>query len=138
MKEKSCGVLLYRRGRTGLREYLAVKYVAGHWSFTKGHVEPGESEEETGRREVREETGIKGLRLKKGFCFKARYRFKRGRVPVEKQVVFFLARTSGRVLLTSEHTAYAWLPAAEAAIKLTYASDRQLVESAEAYLAKTA
>lgn len=35
----------------------------GAWLFPKGHTEPGESDEETARREIAEETGLHNLEL---------------------------------------------------------------------------
>jgi len=35
----------------------------GAWLFPKGHAEPGESDEETARREIEEESGLTGLEL---------------------------------------------------------------------------
>ena len=35
----------------------------GHWIFPKGHVEPGESLDETARREAEEEAGVRGTLL---------------------------------------------------------------------------
>ncbi len=35
----------------------------GAWLFPKGHVEPGETDEETARREIEEETGLSDLEL---------------------------------------------------------------------------
>lgn len=35
----------------------------GAWLFPKGHVEPGETDEEAARREIEEETGLSGLEL---------------------------------------------------------------------------
>jgi 8-oxo-dGTP pyrophosphatase MutT (NUDIX family) len=133
-REKSCGVLLYRQ-MDGQRQYLVVKYAAGHWSLTKGHVENGETEQETARREVREETGIKGLRLTKGFRKQLSYSFTRNAEKVEKTVVFFLAKAQRKtVRLSFEHTDSAWLPAAKAVKKLTYPTDRQVVQAAQALL----
>ena len=55
--EKSCGALVFRRASQGL-EVLLLKHRAGHWDFPKGHVEAGESEQETALREVLEESGL--------------------------------------------------------------------------------
>ena len=58
MHEKSCGAIVYRKYH-GNTEILLIKHInSGHWSFPKGHVEEGETEEETAKREIMEETGI--------------------------------------------------------------------------------
>ena len=56
--EKSCGGIVYRKFH-GNTEILLIKHVkSGYWSFPKGHVENGETEEETAKREIKEETGL--------------------------------------------------------------------------------
>ncbi|HEX9892305.1 MAG TPA: NUDIX domain-containing protein [Gemmatimonadales bacterium] len=61
----SAGLLLYRRGASGLEVFLAhpggpfwIRRDAGAWTIPKGMVEPGENELTTARREFEEETGI--------------------------------------------------------------------------------
>lgn len=54
---KSCGVLVYRDGESG-REYLLALQLGDNWSIPKGHMEAGETEEETALRELFEETGL--------------------------------------------------------------------------------
>ena len=39
-------------------EVLLVRYRSGTWAFPKGHVEPGETLEQTAVREVQEESGV--------------------------------------------------------------------------------
>ena len=64
--EKSCGAIVYRKHH-GNTEILLVRHIkSGYWSFPKGHVEEGETEEETARREIKEETGLDVL-LDTGF-----------------------------------------------------------------------
>ena len=56
--EKSAGAVLLRR-KAGQIEYFLLNYPSkkgGHWDFPKGHIEKGETEIETVRREVKEET----------------------------------------------------------------------------------
>lgn len=135
-QEKSCGIVLFREPTTGEREYLIVHYRAGHWSLVKGHVEGGESEEQTARREAREETGLSLLRLRRGFKFRIHYTHSRGNGRVDKQVVFFLARVPGgkRIRLSNEHPQSAWLAFPDAKKRLTYDSDRRVLEAAELFL----
>ena len=57
-KEKSAGAVIFRM-ENGEPYYLLLRYYSGHWEFAKGHIEEGESNEETVKREIEEETGIK-------------------------------------------------------------------------------
>lgn len=61
----SAGVLLFRRGLTGLEVLLAhpggplfARRDEGHWTIPKGEPDPGEPLIEAARREFREETGL--------------------------------------------------------------------------------
>ena len=56
-KEKSCGAVIYKFEENELY-VLLLKHNLGHWSFAKGHVESGETEVETAKREVNEEVGV--------------------------------------------------------------------------------
>ena len=56
MKSETFTISLEKGGNT---EILLIKHIkSGYWSFPKGHVENGETEEETAKREIKEETGI--------------------------------------------------------------------------------
>ena len=56
--EKSCGAVVLRKNQ-GRLQVLLIKHInGGHWAFPKGHVEPGETEEQTALREIKEETGL--------------------------------------------------------------------------------
>lgn len=56
--EQSCGVLAYRVN-DGQREFLLVYETCSQcWSLPKGHMEAGETEEQTALRELYEETGL--------------------------------------------------------------------------------
>lgn len=66
---KKCGVILFD---TDCKKYLLVHGKKSQkWGFPKGHMEEGETEEQTALREFCEETGI---RLEKPFERKIRYR----------------------------------------------------------------
>ena len=53
----SCGALVFRINGKGERQVLLVNNGNAKWSFPKGHMEQGETEEMTALREVKEETG---------------------------------------------------------------------------------
>jgi bis(5'-nucleosidyl)-tetraphosphatase len=133
--EKSCGAVIYRL-TDGKRLYLLLHYEEGHWDFPKGHVEGGESEEQTALREIQEETGITQLEFALGFREMIAYSFRRGGERVPKEVVFFLARTDTEaVSLSHEHQGFAWLEYPEAVKKATYKNAKILLEKAEWKLA---
>ena len=56
--EKSCGAVVFRE-KDYKKQILLIRHVnGGHWAFPKGHVEKGETEEQTALREILEETGL--------------------------------------------------------------------------------
>ena len=137
-EERAAGFVLFRTSSDSVREYILLKHHhGGHWAFPKGRVEPGETDEVTAIREVMEETGISQLQPIPGFHESSSYVFERGGHRISKTVVYFLgsASTAG-VELSSEHEAYRWLPAAEAAKLLTYDEARRILGRAEAVLAQ--
>lgn len=130
-EEKSCGAVIWRQ-RDGAREYLLARHNGGHWSFPKGHVESGETEEETALREIREETGLTA-QLDTGFRQVSTYYPKHN---VIKDVVFFLATITGGTEHAQEEeiSQLQWAPFEETRSLLTFATDEDILLAAEAYL----
>ncbi|MEI9966776.1 MAG: NUDIX domain-containing protein [Candidatus Moraniibacteriota bacterium] len=60
--ETSVGAVVFR-SEGAKRLYLLLHYPSGHYDFAKGHIEDGETEEMTLRRETEEETGITELKV---------------------------------------------------------------------------
>jgi len=59
LKERAAGAVVFRRTERGVR--LLVLRAYRNWDFPKGLVEAGESELDTARREIAEETGVSEL-----------------------------------------------------------------------------
>ena len=88
--EKSCGAVVYCQKENEIK-YLLVCERSGFWVFPKGHMEAGETEQETALREVKEETGL-DITFVTGFRAKDEHNLAReGRPHTIKQTVYFLA-----------------------------------------------
>jgi bis(5'-nucleosidyl)-tetraphosphatase len=137
-EERSAGAILFFLDSTvGKIEYLLLNYAAGHWDFPKGNIENGEDEIQTTRREIREETGIYDVEFFKGFRNKIQYYYRRNQTLIQKEVIFFLARTSIRqVTLSHEHNAYKWLGYENALDLLTYKKAKNALAEAKLFLEK--
>jgi len=96
------------------------------WSLPKGHIEQGETAEQTAIREVAEETGIHGHVL--AALGSIDYWFVTEGRRVHKTVHHYLLRFSGGELCDEdvEVTEVAWVPVAELPDRLAYADERRL------------
>ena len=91
--EHSAGALIFRN-ETRHYLFLLLHYEEGHWGAPKGHIERGETIEDTARREVQEETGLTDLEFMAGFKETIKYFFHSPEGRVFKTVTFLLARTN--------------------------------------------
>lgn len=130
--EKSCGAVVYKE-RQGRRLYLIEHTPSGKSVLPKGHVEAGESEEETALREIREETNLE-VELDTSFREIAVYSPKPG---VEKTVVYFLAQpiTEDIRCQPGEVVSAEWLPYEKAEPMISYPQVRRVLREAEKRLA---
>ena len=98
LHEKSCGGIVYRKYH-GNTEILLIKHInSGHWSFPKGHVEGDETEIETAKREIMEETGI-DVNLDPTFREIVTYS---PRKDTQKIVVYFIAKAKNTDFVPQE------------------------------------
>ncbi len=133
-REISAGAVVVRRTRDR-DEFLLLHYTLGHWDFPKGNIEPGESEVETVRREIREETGISRLRLHAGFRETVKYWYRWRGKGIFKIVLYYLAETRQRkIVLSYEHQGAEWLDAGSALKRLTFANSRRVLQKAVRHL----
>lgn len=131
---KSCGSVIYRRVVRRV-SFLVVQHEnGGHWDFPKGHVAEGETEMETARREVAEETGLH-VGFREGFYERIYYLTPKDR---RKDVVYFLSRARRqRVRVQSgEIREHRWLPYWKARELLTYENAKLVLDKAHAFIAE--
>ncbi len=132
-RERSAGAIVFRKEKEPI--YLLLHYEEGHWDFPKGHVESNETDTETVKREVEEETGIKDLEIVKDFKEKMHYYFKFKNELISKDVVFYIAKTKTKqIKLSFEHIGSAWLPYPKAIDKLTYKNAKEILKKAHNFL----
>lgn len=126
--ELQCAALI---GRTDRRGRLL-------WSLPKGHIEQGETAEQTAMREVAEETGIRGTIL--ASLGSIDYWFVTEGRRVHKTVHHYLLRFQGGELSDEdvEVTEVAWVPLTELESRLAYADERRLAEVAGELIARMA
>lgn len=121
---RAAGGLVRRRHEDGTDEILIVhrpRY--DDWSFPKGKLEPGESDEEAAVREVEEETGLH-CRLDREVAT-TRYRDARGR---QKTVRYWsMTPIGGRLEPANEVDEVRFVTLAEARELLTYERDSGLL-----------
>ncbi|WP_036566951.1 NUDIX hydrolase [Nocardia sp. BMG51109] len=100
------------------------------WSLPKGHIEEGETAEQTAVREVAEETGIDGVVVAE--LGSIDYWFVTEGRRVHKTVHHYLMRSVGGELSDAdiEVTKVAWVPLSELDSRLAYADERRLAEVA--------
>ena len=87
-QEHSCGAVLFTE-ENGVRQYALVMEVTGSYGFPKGHQEGDETDLETARREIREETGITNLEFIPNLKRTIRYKVSESAI---KEVVYFVAK----------------------------------------------
>ncbi len=146
--EKSAGAVIFYRSSEGQNEYLLLnhgesqkKSNIAYWNFPKGTMEKRESEIETTKREVQEETGLFELTFLPKFKAAERY-FCRGTRPenlgkfILKTVVLYLAQTENKeVKISDEHINYEWLPFDQAIKRIEpFKSSQKVLIKADKFL----
>jgi 8-oxo-dGTP pyrophosphatase MutT (NUDIX family)/phosphohistidine phosphatase SixA len=124
---RAAGGVVRRVGPKGVELLLVHRPRYDDWTFPKGKAHPDESDEETALREVEEETGLRaqlGVELPN-----TRYRDSRGR---DKVVRYWTMRPdSGSFKPHREVDEIEWIPVAEAASKLSYERDVEVLQAVQ-------
>lgn len=80
--EKSCGAVVINDGKV-----LLIQHIMRHWDIPKGHMEQGETQEQTAIRELKEETNI-DIKIEYENKYEIEYSPEKN---ITKKVVYFIA-----------------------------------------------
>lgn len=132
--EWSAGGVLVRE-HEGVRELAVIRpRRKAVLCLPKGHIDEGETPEGAAVREVREETGLTGVRVADLGDVNYEYRF-RGR-NIQKRVTFFLLRYQEGIIdaldpaMRKEVDRAFWIPLIDAVRRLAYPGEKSMVEKA--------
>ena len=133
--EKSCGaIIIHKASETNYKVLLVKNHNGRYWSFPKGHIEKGETEQQTAIREIKEETGldveiVESFREVSDYCPFGK---------IKKRVVFFMAQTfSTNVTVQKEEIdSYIWVDLFDVHNKCTYDNDLRVIKKAREHIEK--
>jgi ADP-ribose pyrophosphatase YjhB (NUDIX family) len=131
--EYSSGAVVYTRRHDQIL-FVLVQEMSGAYSFPKGHVEGNETEMDTARREIFEETGLRP-RFLPGFMRQDEYDLAE-RPGYRKRVTYFLAEFEGGALTPrpGEIRQILLLPYEQALSYFEHESTRRILSAAYAFL----
>lgn len=124
-------------------EYLILhrkKHWTG-WEFVKGKIEKFETKKMAVRREIKEETGLRILKIKK-FNILGSYRYKkefpdRKGITGQKFSLYAVRIKEGQVKIDKiEHSGYKWFTFEEAMKKLTWSNQKRCLKIVDSWLRK--
>lgn len=133
-EEKSAGIILYYMDEEEKTPHFILLKYPRYWGFAKGLIEEGETELETAFRETIEETGISGFKIVNGFQHKQKWFFKWEGELVNKEAIFFLAKTTKqeaeKTRISNEHEGFEWLTLEKAIEKMRIGNNIKMLKEA--------
>ena len=94
VREPTAGGIVFRRNKKGDVEILLIQDAKDRWTIPKGHIEEGETAQETALREIAEEAGVKQA---EAICWlgKIHFRYRRLNTLVLMTTQIYLVRALG-------------------------------------------
>lgn len=122
VREPTAGGVIFRRNDKDGIEILLIQDAKNRWTIPKGHIEPGESAQETAEREIREETGLQEMKVL-NWLGKINFRYRRASSLVLMTTEIFLVKAlgdTGKLNKEDWMNGIKWFPATEALDKIEY------------------
>jgi len=94
VREPTAGGIVFRHGETGGVEILLIQDAKDRWTIPKGHIEEGETAQQTAKREIGEEAGLKEVDVL-GWLGKIHFRYRRIDKLVLMTTQIYLVRAKG-------------------------------------------
>lgn len=145
IKEKSAGVIVYRRHPKQGLQYLLLFLHGSYWNFSKGSIEDGESETEAAVREVQEETQL-NVELIPDWRQQTRFFFRQEREGaselIKKDLVLYLAEVpadshvniADKVAKFEVINGYAWMDFKTACKYLRFKNLKEILAEADSFI----
>ena len=94
VREPTAGGIVFRRDKKGAIEILLIQDAKDRWTIPKGHIEEGETAQQTARREIGEEAGLQHVDML-GWLGKIHFRYRRIDKLVLMTTQIYLVRAKG-------------------------------------------
>ena len=94
VREPTAGGIVFRHGEGGGVEILLIQDAKDRWTIPKGHIEEGETAQQTAKREIGEEAGLKQVDVL-GWLGKIHFRYRRIDKLVLMTTQIYLVRAMG-------------------------------------------
>lgn len=94
VREPTAGGIVFRHGKNNQVEILLIQDAKDRWTIPKGHIEEGETAQQTAKREIGEEAGLNKVEVL-GWLGKIHFRYRRVDKLVLMTTQIYLVRALG-------------------------------------------